>query len=60
VRDRSTLFGVNKGYIDLEEWLGIFRVNIHYWLWWECFIYMKRHSKNLPGRFLSGERKLNL
>jgi hypothetical protein len=36
---------VNKGYINLGEWVGVFRVRVHYWLWqrnWEFFIYMKK------------------
>ena len=58
----STLFEVNKGYIDLRAWVGIVRVGVHYWLGlscWACCIYMKRNSKNLTGSFLPGE-KLNL
>jgi hypothetical protein len=54
---------VTKDQIDLEEWVGIARVGTCYWLGqrcWECFIYMRRNSKNLLLRFLSGEKKLNL
>ena len=48
---------VNKGYIDLGEWVGISGVNIHYWLVWKWFIYMKRNSKNLLGRSYQEEIK---
>ena len=54
---------MNKAYIDLRKLIGISRVGVHYWLGWrclECFIYVKRKTKKLASRFLSGERKLNL
>lgn len=57
--DSSTLFGVEKSYLGLGEWVEMSRVGEHCWLeqrCCQCFIYMKRNSRNLPGRFLSGER----
>lgn len=44
---------MNKGCVDVGEWIRISKVGVHYWLGWRCWeylIYMKR--------VLLGERKL--
>jgi hypothetical protein len=50
----------SKDYIHLGQWGGIFRVTVHYWLRWECFIYTKKNYNHLPGSSLPGERRVLL
>jgi hypothetical protein len=45
----------NKGYINLEEWVEVFRVSVNYWQvprCWECFIFMKRNYRCMPSMSL--------
>ena len=60
--ERAPLYWRNKGYINLGERVGVFRVSVHDWLVprrWEGFICMKRDSSCLLDMFLQGERKLS-
>ena len=48
VKQQLSLFRSNKGYINLGEWVGVFKKSVHYWLglrYWECFICTTRDSR---------------
>ena len=47
VSETAQLCWGEQGLYNLEERVGIFRVNIHYWLQWRYLIYIKRSSKHL-------------
>lgn len=56
-----SLFRGNKDYTNLEAWLRVFSIGVHYWLvprCWGCFICTRRNSRILLVMSLYRERKL--